>query len=83
MATSTASWSNPISARCSPDVYEWMPRRCIELTAFGLANRTRRSGSRRITPSPTRGASSNSSSSWRNGKLPSAIIAAKRSNVDR
>ena len=54
----------------------------IEVTALGLAKRTRRSGSSRITPSPTRGASSNSSS-WRNGKLPSAIIAAKRSNVDR
>ena len=54
--------------------------RCSELTAFGLANRTRRSASSRITPSPTRGASSNSSSSWRNGKLPSAIIRAKRSN---
>ena len=54
--------------------------RCIELTAFGLAKRTRRSGSSTITPSPTRGASSNSSSSWRNGKVPSAIMCAKRSN---
>ena len=31
-----------------------MPSRCIELTAFGLAKRTRRSGSSRTTPSPTR-----------------------------
>ena len=55
--------------------------RCIELTALGLANRTRRSGSRRITPSPTRGASSNSSSSWRNGNA--ALGDHRREAVER
>src|SRR5205823_2146714 len=41
------------------------------------------SPSRMITPSATRGASSNSTSSRGNGKLPSAIIRAKRSNTSK
>ena len=59
---------SPSPPGAAPTCTSGCPCRCIELTAFGLAKRTRRSGSRRITPSPTRGASSNSSSSWRNGK---------------
>ena len=55
--------------------------RCIELTAFGLANCTRVSSSMMITPSPTRGEVSSSISSRANGNEPSAIILANRVNV--
>src|SRR5215218_8558549 len=60
-----------------------MPIRCSELIAFGLAKRIWASPSRMITPSATRGASSNSTSSRGNGKLPSAIIRASRSNTSK
>ncbi len=56
-----------------------MPIRCSALTALGLAKRTRRPSSSTITPSPTRGASSSSTSLSPNGKLPSATIRASRS----
>ena len=82
-AVSAASWSKPISASCSPCVYEWMPMRCRELIAFGLVNRMRSCSSRRITPSATRGASSSWTSSRGTGTMPSVIMRANRSNVSR
>ena len=57
--------------------------RCSELTAFGLANCTRVSASITITPSPTRGALSISTSSTSNGNDPSAIMLANRSNASK
>ena len=59
------------------------PAGAARLTAFGLANFTRVSASIRITPSPTRGALSVSTSSRSNGNDPSATISANRSNVSR
>ncbi len=60
-----------------------MPIRCSELIAFGLVNLMRSWSSRRITPSATRGASSDATSSRANGNDPSVIMRAKRPNVSR
>ena len=59
-----------------------MPTRWRADTAFGEAYCTRASASTTITPSPTRGATGALLRRASNGKLPSAIIAAKRWKID-
>ena len=83
IAMPTASWLKPMSARCRPDVYEWMPNRCIALTVLGLAKRTRNSASSTITPSPTRGRPRTRRRPDGTGSCPRRSCRANRSNAER
>ncbi len=70
--------SRPSSPKRSPSALPCEPIRCSADTPFGDVYSTRIDASRRITPSPTRGASSVSMSWASNGKAPAAIMRAKR-----
>ncbi len=73
--------SKPSSPSRAPWVLAWMPMRCRAETKLGEAKSIRADGSRRATPSPTRGASSSSVSSAPNGNSPTVIMRAKRSKT--
>ncbi len=77
-AVRTAVSCSPISPSRMPSVLAWTPTRCSAEMALGDEYSTRPDPSSRITPSPTRGASSLSPSSLRNGNSPEAIMRAKR-----
>ena len=64
-----------------PSVLACTPMRCSADTAFGEAYSTRPESSSRMTPSPTRGASSLGPSSLAKGNSPAAIMRAKRLNT--
>ena len=61
--------SRPSSPKRSPSVLACTPMRCSADTPFGDVYSTRPAASRRITPSPTRGASSVSASSRVEGEV--------------
>ena len=77
-AVRTAVSCRPSSPRRMPSVLACTPTRCSAEMAFGDEYSTRPEPSSRITPSPTRGASSLGPSSLANGNSPEAIMRAKR-----
>ena len=80
-AVRTTDSSRPSSENRSPSALACTPRRCSADTALGEVYSTRPEASSTMTPSPTRGASSVSTSSASNGKSPVAIMRANRLNT--
>ena len=77
----TTCSSRPSSEKRRPSALACTPRRCSVDTALGELYSTRPDVSMTMTPSPTRGASSVSTSSASKGKSPLAIMRANRLNT--